>query len=392
MDMYEKLLTEQNDLLAEARSITQKDDFTDKDDARFQTLMSKVKGIGRRLDRMKVDLRLYENKADGLDGTAIRKLLYGGRHDTSTEKPWLPTLKEYRAALAEGSGATGGVVIADQQAGTFFDMLRAKSVVLAAGPRIVTMTSDVCHVPKILSTTSTAFYNEGATLSSTEMTFEAVTLTCRKIAAFCLASNESLADGNPQLLAMVGQDFTTAMALGLDNAFLDGDGSAPTPRGIRNFTSVTETPAATNGSQPTVNMLLAQIGRLEAKNANIERCAWFCHPRDWKTIKAFVDDNGDYYFNQNPSDSFARRIFGIPVYLSTQLSITESEGGSGAVCSSLILADMDQIVVGMRQEVDLQYSSDFAFNLDSVAIRATARMDIQPINVAGVDILTGCTA
>lgn len=371
-------------LVREARAYLDKPDATEEGWKRHELGIERAQ---REVDHLEAE---EVRKATGLD-EIVRPLQYRDSFNQA-DKPWMPTMREYRAALAEGSGATGGVVIADQQANTFFDMLRAKSVVLAAGPRLVRMTSDVCNVPKILTSTTTGWYDEGGTLSSTEMTFEAVTLTARKVAAYSLCSNEALADGNPQLLNMVGQDFATAMALGIDLVFLDGSGTPPTPRGIRNFTSVTETAADTNGATPTMNMLLEQVGRLEALDANIDRMAYFMHPRDWKSIKNFLDDEGQLLLNPTPTEKFKRSLFGIPVFLSTQISTGETEGGSGAVCSSIILADMDQIVVGFRQEIDLKYSTDFAFNLDSTALRATARCDIQPVNIDGVDILTGVLA
>ena len=346
-----------------------------------------------RLETVQADRRREEDAAEARKASPIDAILRDGyRGAPNADNVWLPTLREYRAALAEGADATGGFLVPVQQANTLYDLLRAKSVVLAAGPRIVQMTSDVCRVPKILTSTTTAFYDEGDPLSSTEMTFSSVTLTARKIAAYSLVSNEVLADSVPDLRQVAGTDFAQAMANGLDAAFLAGSGTPPTPKGMRNFTSVGVTHAGASGAPLTLTMLEAQIARLEAANGNLDRAAFFMAPRTWTAIKAMVDDEGMFYLNQDPSGPFKRSIFGVPVYVSSKISIAETVGGSGAVCSYAILADMDQVVVGRRQEITLAYSTDVAFGSDSTAIRATARFDIQPINILGIDVLDGITA
>jgi HK97 family phage major capsid protein len=141
-----------------------------------------------------------------------------------------------------------------------------------------------------------------------------------------------------------------------------------------------------------MDMITAQIGRLEAANGNLDWSAFFMAPRTWKAIKDMKDDEGRFLLQPDPSASFAKRLFGIPVFTSSEISLTETVAGSGAVCSYIILADMDQVVVGRRAEIDLQYSTDVAFASDQTALRATARFDIQPINTLGIDILKGITA
>ena len=85
----------------------------------------------------------------------------------------------------------------------------------------------------------------------------------------------------------------------------------------------------------------------------------------------------------------SRRLFGIPVYASSQISTSEVRGGSGGNCSWIGLCDMQQIAVGRRDDLTLKYSTDFKFDYDQTAVRATRRWDIQPINVAACDVLAG---
>ena len=309
----------------------------------------------------------------------------------------LPTMQEYRAAINEGTDSQGGYLVPAEQSDTFFDLLRSQSVVLRAGPRILPMSGEVLKVPKILTSTTSAWWNEGATISSTEATFEAVTLTARKLAAYCLISNESLADSTPALRDVLAYDFAASMASALDDAFLEGSGSPPVPKGIRNFASIGVTYGLTNavdtdGGRPTMNLLGDQLARVEAAGGNVETCAWFMNPRTWADIQAMLDDEGRYLLTADPTIRTRRSLWGVPVYTSGNISVTETRGGSGAVCSYAALCDMSQIVIGRRDEIQLRYSEDFSFDTDQTAVRATSRWDIMPINVGACDILAGLTS
>jgi HK97 family phage major capsid protein len=66
--------------------------------------------------------------------------------------------------------------------------------------------------------------------------------------------------------------------------------------------------------------------------------------------------------------------------------------GTSSDCSTVILADMSQVVVGMRQDLQLEMSRDYAFNADQTAIRLIARTDVQPINAAATVVINGLRA
>ena len=48
-----------------------------------------------------------------------------------------------------------------------------------------------------------------------------------------------------------------------------------------------------------------------------------------------------------PTQDAARRLFGITVFVSSQISIAETQGSSND-CSFVVVVDMSQVVVGVR--------------------------------------------
>jgi HK97 family phage major capsid protein len=203
------------------------------------------------------------------------------------------------------------------------------------------------------------------------------------------ASNEALDDSQPGLRQVLAADHERSMGLTLDLQFLQGSGTTPNLRGIRNFSGVTATPLATNGATPTLDDIADAIERLETDNA--AAAAIFMHPRTWATYRTLVDSQLRYQLQPDPTGESRRQLFGVPVYVSSQISTTETVGTSED-CSWVGVVDMSQIVVARRNEITIEYSRDFRFDFDQTAIRTVSRWDIAPVNEEGIEIITGVRA
>lgn len=94
------------------------------------------------------------------------------------------------------------------------------------------------------------------------------------------------------------------------------------------------------------------IGLLAAANA--QATAIVMHPRPWQTLSKLKEQTSG---NNKPllqesagsgSQGISRQIYGVPVYLTSQLSITETQGGSGAVASSAYVYEARQVIAVRR--------------------------------------------
>ena len=79
------------------------------------------------------------------------------------------------------------------------------------------------------------------------------------------------------------------------------------------------------------------IGLLAASNATAG--AIVMHPRTWRTILKIKEVSGSakpviQEEAGGPTAAPRRALYGVPVFLSSQISITETQGTSGAVASS----------------------------------------------------------
>lgn len=308
-----------------------------------------------------------------------------------TTSTWLPSFTLYTAALSGGTGPSGGFLVPPDHKSTYYDRLRAQSVFLDAGPQVLDTTSNVVRVPKIGTSGSAAFVAENAPITPTDPTFEQVELEPKKLAALVLASNESLGDSNPALREVVARDLEREMGLTLDRSFLFGDpavvGQEAGILGVTNAAGINKTPLATNGRTPTLDDVATALEEQESANAR-GRKALFMHPRTWGTFRRLKDNDLRYQLQPVPSLEAQRQLFGVPVFLSSQIPIDLTVGTSTDT-SWIALVDMEAVVVARREELRVEFDASYKFGSDQTAIRTISRWDVGVIHNAGVRVLTG---
>lgn len=303
---------------------------------------------------------------------------------------WLPSRRQYHELIEQRAvSSAGNPFLPAGQANTFYDRLRAAAVVLRAGPQILPLEDTTLRIPGLSASVSVSAIGENTAITPSDPTFTSVTLTPRKLAALTLAANEALDDSNPGLREIVANDLVRQTATTLDLQFLEGSGTAPNMRGFRNMSGTTSaTIGGANGGTPTLDDFATAVGTLETSNANLERAAWFMSGRTWSTVRKLKDSQSRYQLSPDPGADASKSLFGVPVYLSSQIPTTETTG-INTDTSHVILADMSQIVVGQRKQVEVALSTDYAFNADQTAIRVLGRFDIGVLNAAAVYLMLG---
>ena len=293
-------------------------------------------------------------------------------------RTWLPGLHEYRELRAEQRAiGTTGAFIPVAYANTFQDQLRKRTAVLAAGPQILPVTSaGSLKVPAITASVTVAGIAEAGTISASDPTLTTTTLDPKKFAAMTLVNREAIEDSAPELRQVIANALIGDLAVELDKQLATGDGSGQNLTGLRNISgSTTGASTGANGGALTFAFLADTLGAYDATNADPDRAAWIMHARTWASVRKLVDSQARPIVSIDPTLGVRATLWGKPVYISNSLSITETVGSS-TDCSTILLADMSQVLVGVAREVELVISEDFAFNTDQIAVRATARYDI----------------
>ena len=307
----------------------------------------------------------------------------------------LPSLRQYHDAKANrsGSDADGGYLVI-HQLGPIADRLRPNAVVLQAGPRIVPMASAAYKLPRVTASATAYAVGEGATITESSPSFGTMLLTAQAYAARTVGSAEWFEDAQSDPRSILADDLSKQLALKADADFLQGDGTSTAPLiGFRHYPGVTATALGSGaGATPTLDNLQDAIYRMRANNGRPS--AWFMHPRTLNTLrklKTGLSGDNTYLLRHDPTAEGPDRLFGLPVYTTSQIAITETVGGS-TDCSYIVLADMSQVVVGVRGGVSTLYDEYSYAASRQVQVVMSMRVAFGLINLAGVEVITGVRA
>jgi HK97 family phage major capsid protein len=288
-------------------------------------------------------------------------------------------------ALA-GSATPGSVISPDEWSANFIDRLAAESVMLKAGIRRITTSRDALHLPRIDSDPTAAFYAEGGTITPSDPGYTDIVATPRKLASLQTISNELIADSNPDVISLLEMQTARSLALAFDLACLEGSGTAPSIRGLKNTAGITVDSSLT-AAPVNLDVFATAIATLETNNAHAT--AIVMHPRSWgelSKIKQGTSANNMPLLMESAGSAgqaVQRSIYGVPVFLSSQMSLTEGVGGE----SSAYVFEAAQLIAVFRQDTTITLDRSRLFNTDQSELRAILRADfIVPNPLAVVHI------
>lgn len=282
----------------------------------------------------------------------------------------------------------GAELTREQVAALLIEPLLAQSVVLRAGPRIFDTSGGApIRIPKIdsfeigtgVGAAATYWIGENTQIPESDPDFGEVTLlpsTLKSIKVLHRFSNELARHSVVNIANALRDAIVRRVALAIDRAFLVGEGTNNTVRGISNSPGIWTQAYGTL----EVDDLHTAVGTAMAANA-VPSC-WFMHPDAFTTLRKQRDGSGgagtgQYLLQTDPTQANTFRLLGLPVYVTTQLP-----------AGTLILADMSQVAVGRDLDSSVKLLDQTYGNWDQMALRVVTRMDMALLNAQGVVRLT----
>jgi HK97 family phage major capsid protein len=182
---------------------------------------------------------------------------------------------------------TTGVLIPAEYQAEWIDRMRAQSVLVAAGMRTTTMTAKTQVHSAVTADPTAGWHTEAGSISASNPTFAARTLTAQTLVTRCQSSIE-LSQDSPDFGTQLANVMTRAMAAEIDRVGLEGSGTPPEPRGIKNTsgrTSQTSTSTLTDYEE-----IISGIGALLLANCDLEQVSKFAvmSPGSWTAYENLV--------------------------------------------------------------------------------------------------------
>jgi HK97 family phage major capsid protein len=290
-------------------------------------------------------------------------------------------LDALRNAAGSVSPADGGFLVPETLRSTLMSIALEKAVVRPLAT-VVPMDSARVPFPMIDSTTNQgsvyggmiAYWGEeGAALQDSNPRFGRVVLDAKKLTGLSAVPNELLQDSIVSFSALIETLWPSALAFSEDNAFQSGTGTGE-PLGFRgagNPAAVTVSRSGGAGKivYPDVVAMYARMLPSSLSNA-----VWMCSPDALPQLLQMsltVGTGGNSVFVVNAAGPAPMSIFGRPLIISEKGAALGSRG-------DLAFVDLSYYLVGDRQVMSADSSTDYNFGNDKTTFRIIQRVDGRP--------------
>lgn len=283
---------------------------------------------------------------------------------------------------------TGGALVAPPEFGELIELLRNKEALVNAGARIVPLPPQGrMKYPRQTSASNTYWVGENAPITESLIGTGEVTLQARKLAVLIKAPNELIRFASPAAEALMRDDMTKSLALGLDLACLEGNGSDTRPRGLlnmQNINRIQSSKVGANGDAVVANDIYRMIAAVEESNAEFD--TFLMRP---KTLYKYYqlrsdgvsqgDSAGPYLFNliREAGDGVEARLAGQKVVKSTQISQSRAKG-AGTSLTYILGGNFAELLIGMFGSIEFAATTmgDTSFVNDQTWVRGIVSADV----------------
>jgi len=255
-------------------------------------------------------------------------------------------------AMAASDGTGGGFLVPVQFSQDIIEFLRPLSYMRALNPMLVPMPTGTIRIPKITAGSAATYIGENTNIGATQPVFGQIVLSWKKLAAIVPISNDLIRYSSPAADSIVRDDVVRAMAQRENQAFLRDDGTANTPKGLRNWIAAANVLVSAGTSLANMTTDLgAMVLALLNGNVPMTRPAWIISPRSWNSLNTIQTTTGAFAYRP---ELMAGTLMGYPFQRTTQVP------GTGAT-GELYLADMADVVIGDSMNLTVDSSQEAAY-------------------------------
>ena len=276
------------------------------------------------------------------------------------------------------TAGSNGAVLPNNMANRVIELLRPKSVVRSAGPRLMPLINGNLRLPRHLTGASASYSAESANIGVSTPTTDQVTLTAKKLTALVVQTGELIRRSDPSSDALVRDDLIRAVATKEDVTFLRSDGSSNAPKGLLKFATDGSTVINANATVNAANVeadISLLVLTVEAADVEMVNCCFFMTPRTATFLGDLRDSNGHkIYPEMNMSTPMLK---GYPVYKTTNIP---NNLGSGTDESEVYFGDMNEFVIADAPTFILEANAGAAY-YDGSAVQASFSRDEVPIRI-----------
>lgn len=282
----------------------------------------------------------------------------------------------------------GGSLVAPPEQGELIQLLRNKEALVNAGARVVPLPPQGrLQYPRQTTASMTYWVGENKPITESDIGTGTVSLQAKKLAVLIKSPNELIRFASPAAEALMRDDMTKSLALGLDLAGLEGLGGDVRPRGLiymQNINRISSSAQTADGDQIVGQDIYRFIAAVEESNAEFE--GFVMRPKSlykYYQLRADAVAQGDaagpFLFNliREAGAGTPATLAGYPVTKSTQVSQSQSKGNASNL--TYVVGGMwSDFLIGMFGAIEFATttSGDTAFERDQTWVRGILSADV----------------
>jgi HK97 family phage major capsid protein len=292
-------------------------------------------------------------------------------------------LDALRNAAGSVSPSDGGFLVPETLRSQLLQIALEESVVRPLAT-VVPMDSARVPFPMIDSTTNSgsvfggmvAYWGEeGAALTDSSPKFGRAVLDAKKLTGLSAVPNELMQDSIVSFSALIESLWPKALAFSEDAAFMSGTGVGE-PLGFMGAPNTAAIAVAAEAGQAAATILYENIVKMYSRMlpSSLPKAVWICSPDalpELFTMALAVGVGGGPIMVTNAAGPAPMTIFGRPLIVSEKAGALGSRG-------DISFVDLSYYLVGDRQTMTADSSTDYAFGSDKTTFRIIQRVDGRP--------------
>ncbi len=246
-----------------------------------------------------------------------------------------------RSAMTAGNFASAGA-LTGIETGPMVEKLEVQSIAEEAGATTLNGLTATVSLPRQTKGSVAHWLSESATVDSSKLEFNDITLTPHRLSTMTAFSKQLLVQAVPDLENLIRRDLSLRIALGVDRAVFVGRGVEGEPRGIFNLSTATSGIKTMSFSgAPAWDSIVEMETKIAEANALRGRLAYVTSPSAvgvWKGTS--VDAGSGVFLTQNGVTN------GHPTLATNQMAETD-------FANRAVFGNFNDVVIGRFGELDV---------------------------------------
>lgn len=269
-----------------------------------------------------------------------------------------PNSKALHAVLSQKTltasvPADGGFTVPIAFSPDYIKALYANTILEKLGVRKVPLPNGNLSIPKMTAKASAYWVGEAEKITASQAQFGEVNLKAKKLASLTPISNDLLRYNAVGIDSWIADDLMRNAKVELDDAFLNGTGTAHTPLGLKNVTGV-QTWTPQSGTALGLKTPTGMLAKLKSKNIPMENVKWLFNPIGESWLEDLAFSSGPFAF---PSLDEGK-LKGYEVIESATVGYNES---GSPITADFWVGDWSQFLWGVGYDISVEMSREGTF-------------------------------